>query len=102
MSSSAANVPSLVRRMAGMLWLAAGVLYVVTLASVFAGANYLIERNLDKQARQLLPVFDDLSVQLLLSPGSSAFGRIESYAKRIPDIGLVRVYDKRDLRVLAE
>ncbi len=102
MSSKAAGRPSLIRRVAASLWLSATILYVLTLASMIIGGNYLIERNLEKQARQLLPVFDDLSVQLLLSPASSALGRIESYAQRIPDIGLVRVYDKHDLRVLAE
>jgi two-component system sensor histidine kinase/response regulator len=102
MSSSAAGRPSLVRRVAASLWLSSILLYLLTLASMIAGGNYLIERSLDKQARQLLPVFDDLSVQLLLTPGSSALERIESYAARIPDIGLVRVYDKHTLRVLAE
>jgi signal transduction histidine kinase/DNA-binding response OmpR family regulator/HPt (histidine-containing phosphotransfer) domain-containing protein len=102
MSNSALGRPSLVRRVAASLWLSMALLYLLTLASMIAGGNYLIERNLDKQARQLLPVFDDLSVQLLLTPGSSALGRIESYAARIPDIGLVRVYDRHTLRVLAE
>ncbi len=102
MSSSAQGRPSLVRRLAASLWLSSALLYLLTLASMIAGGNYLIERNLEKQARQLLPVFDDLSVQLLLSPGSSALQRIETYAARIPDIGLVRVYDQRTLKVLAE
>ncbi len=102
MSSSAAGRPSLIRRVAASLWLSMAVLYLLTLAAMFAGGNYLIERNLDQQARQLLPVFDDLSVQLLLSPGSGAPGRIDSYAARIADIGLVRVYDSKTLQVLAE
>ncbi|WP_426105423.1 response regulator [Massilia sp. TSP1-1-2] len=102
MSSDAMQRPSLVRRMAAMLWFAAVLAYVITLVSMVAGANYLIERNLDQQARQLLPMFDDLSVQVLLSPESSARSRISSYAARIPDIGLVRVYDRRNLAVLAE
>ncbi|QYF92162.1 response regulator [Massilia sp. PAMC28688] len=102
MSSDTGQRPSLVRRMAAMLWFAAVLAYVTTLVSMVAGANYLIERNLDQQARQLLPVFDDLSAQVLLSPESSARSRISSYASRIPDIGLVRVYDKRALAVLAE
>jgi len=102
MSSNAAQRPSLVRRMAAMLWFAAALAYLITLVSMVAGANYLIERNLDKQARQLLPVFDDLSAQLLLSPESSARTRITNYAMRIPDIGLVRVYDKQGTQVLAE
>ncbi|MES2296897.1 MAG: response regulator [Pseudomonadota bacterium] len=102
MSNKAKLRPSLVRRMASMLWLAAVVLYLVTLASMVAGGNYLIERDLEKQAMQLLPVFDDLGVQVLVTPESSAAHRIETYAARIPDIGLVRVYDRRGLRVLAE
>ena len=102
MSSDALQRPSLVRRMAAMLWFAAVLAYVITLVSMVAGANYLIERNLDQQARQLLPVFDDLSAQVLLSPESSARSRISSYAARIPDIGVVRVYDRRTLLVLAE
>ena len=102
MSSDAATRPSLVRRMAAMLWFAAALAYLVTLISMVAGANFLIERNLDQQARQLLPVFDDLSVQVLLSPESSARTRIASYAQRIPDIGIVRVYDKHGTRVVAE
>jgi signal transduction histidine kinase/DNA-binding response OmpR family regulator len=102
MSSDAAARPSLVRRMAAMLWFASVLSYVIMLVSMVAGANYLIERNLDQQARQLLPAFDDLSVQVLLSPESSARSRISNYATRIPDIGVVRVYDKRGLVVLAE
>ena len=102
MSSDAATRPSLVRRMAGMLWFAAALAYLVTLISMVAGANFLIERNLDQQARQLLPVFDDLSVQVLLSPQSSARSRIASYAQRIADIGIVRVYDKLGQQVVAE
>ncbi len=102
MSSDAQARPSLVRRMAAMLWFASVLAYVITLVSMVAGANYLIERNLDQQARQLLPVFDDLAAQVLLSPESSARSRISAYAARIPDIGLVRVYDKRTLDILAE
>jgi len=102
MSSNAALRPSLVRRMAAMLWLAATLAYLITLVSMVAGANYLIERNLDKQARQLLPAFDDLSAQVLLSPQSSARERINSYAAHIPDIGLVRIYDRGGQRVVAE
>ena len=102
MSSDATWRPSLVRRMAAMLWFAATLAYLVTLISMVAGANFLIERNLDQQARQLLPVFDDLSAQLLLSPESSARTRIAAYAARIPDIGLVRVTDKSGAIVLAE
>ena len=102
MSSDAAQRPSLVRRMAAMLWFAAALAYLVTLISMVAGANFLIERNLDQQARQLLPVFDDLSVQVLISPESSAPARIANYAARIPDIGLVRVYDKTGTITLAE
>jgi signal transduction histidine kinase/HPt (histidine-containing phosphotransfer) domain-containing protein/ActR/RegA family two-component response regulator len=102
MSSNAAQRPSLVRRMAAMLWLAATLAYLITLVSMVAGANYLIEQNLDKQARQLLPTFDDLSAQVLLSPQSSARERISSYAARIPDIGLVRIYDRGGQQVVAE
>ncbi len=102
MSSDAMQRPSLVRRMAGMLWLAAALAYLVMLVSMVAGASYLIERNLDQQARQLLPAFDDLSAQVLLSPQSSARERISSYAARIPDIGLVRIYDRGGQTVVAE
>ncbi|MES2318936.1 MAG: ATP-binding protein [Pseudomonadota bacterium] len=102
MSSNASQRPSLVRRMAGMLWLAAALAYLVMLVSMTAGASYLIERNLDQQARQLLPVFDDLSAQVLLSPESSARERISSYAARIPDIGMVRIYDRGGKTVVAQ
>ena len=102
MSSNADQRPSLVRRMAAMLWFAAGLAYAVTLVSMVAGASYLIERNLDQQARQLLPMFDDLSVQVLLSPESSARERISNYAARIPDIGLVRIYDRGGRNVVTE
>ena len=94
--------PSLVRRMAFMLWVAAALFYLATAASIVVGGNYLIERNLDKQARQLLPVFDDLSVPLFFSAESGALQRIKNYATPIADIGLVRVYDQQRLRVLAE
>jgi signal transduction histidine kinase/DNA-binding NarL/FixJ family response regulator len=102
MSSNAAQRPSLVRRMAGMLWLAAALAYLITLVSMTVGANYLIERNLDQQARQLLPAFDDLGAQVLLSPESSARERIGNYAARIPDIGMVRIYDRGGQVVVAE
>ncbi len=102
MSSNPAARPSLVRRMAAMLWLAAALAYLITLVSMVAGASYLIERNLDQQARQLLPVFDDLSAQVLLSPESSARERIINYAARIPDIGMVRIYDRGGKAVVAE
>ncbi len=102
MSSNPCIRRSLVRRMASMLWVAAGLFYLATMTGIFIGGNYLIERNLEKQARQLLPVFDDLSVPLFFSSESSALQRIRSYAAPIADIGLVRVYDKQRLRVLAE
>ena len=102
MSSNSAARPSLVRRMAAVLWLAAALAYLITLVSMVAGASYLIERNLDQQARQLLPAFDDLSAQVLLSPESSARERINSYAARIPDIGLVRIYDRGGQTVVAQ
>jgi signal transduction histidine kinase/HPt (histidine-containing phosphotransfer) domain-containing protein/FixJ family two-component response regulator len=102
MSSNSAQRPSLVRRMAAMLWLAAALAYIVTLVSMVAGASYLIERNLDQQARQLLPAFDDLAAQVLLSPASSARDRINSYAARIPDLGTVRIYDRSGQNVVAQ
>ena len=102
MSSDTALRPSIVRRVAGMLWFAAALAYVVTLVSMIAGANYLIERNLQQQAQQLLPVFDELGAQVLLSPLGSARARLSSYARRIPDIGQVRVYDKSGAMVIAE
>ena len=93
---------SLVRRMAYVLLSAAAQFYVVTLVSVFYGGNYLIEKSLEKQARQLLPVFDDLSAPLFFSSQSSALERIANYAEPITDIALVRVYDKERTQVLAE
>jgi signal transduction histidine kinase/CheY-like chemotaxis protein len=93
---------SLVRRMGLMLLGAAALFYLTVLASVFLGGNYLIEKNLEKQARQLLPVFDDMSAPLFFSSGSSALERITNYAAPLTDIGLVRIYDKNRLRVLAE
>ena len=93
---------SLVRRMGYMLLGAAVLFYFATLASVFFGGNYLIEKNLEKQARQLLPVFDDLSIPLFFSAKSSALDRIASYAEPITDISLVRVYDRERTRVIAE
>ena len=102
MSSDPAHRPSIVRRVAGMLWFAAALAYAVTLVSMIAGANYLIERNLQQQAQQLLPVFDELGAQVLLSPLGSARARLSGYARRIPDIGKVRVYDKSGSMVIAE
>lgn len=93
---------SLVRRMGFMLLGAAALFYLATLVSVFIGGNYLIEKNLEKQARQLLPVFDDLSAPLFFSSQSSALERIANYAEPITDIALVRVYDVDRTNVLAE
>jgi signal transduction histidine kinase/CheY-like chemotaxis protein/HPt (histidine-containing phosphotransfer) domain-containing protein len=102
MSTDPAQRPSIVRRVAAMLWFAAALAYAVTLVSMIAGANYLIERNLQQQAQQMLPVFDELGAQVLLSPLSSARGRLANYAGRIPDIGQVRIYDKSGAMVVAE
>jgi signal transduction histidine kinase/DNA-binding response OmpR family regulator/HPt (histidine-containing phosphotransfer) domain-containing protein len=102
MSSRPRNSPSLIKRVRSMMFGAVAVLYLVTLFSTFLGGNYLISSNLEKQARQLLPVFDDMSAPLFFSSASNAIERIADHAAPIPDIGVVRVYDKKTLRVLAE
>ncbi|HEU0202362.1 MAG TPA: histidine kinase dimerization/phospho-acceptor domain-containing protein [Burkholderiaceae bacterium] len=93
---------SLVRRVRTMVISAAAVSYVVTLASLFWVANYQIEKNLEQQARHLLPVFDDLSVPLFFSDQSAAAERIAGYARTVTDIGLVRIYVKDGLHLLAQ
>jgi signal transduction histidine kinase/CheY-like chemotaxis protein/HPt (histidine-containing phosphotransfer) domain-containing protein len=50
----------------------------------------------------LIPVFDDLSAPLFFSPSSKAPERIDSYGKQIPDVGLVRIYNWENLRILTE
>jgi two-component system, sensor histidine kinase and response regulator len=102
MSSRLPGSPSLIKRVRSMMFGAVAVLYLVTLFSTFLGGNYLISSNLEKQARQLLPVFDDMSAPLFFSSASNAIERIADHAAPIPDIGVVRVYDKKTLRVLAE
>jgi signal transduction histidine kinase/CheY-like chemotaxis protein/HPt (histidine-containing phosphotransfer) domain-containing protein len=101
MSNSSQSSPSLIKRVRSMMFGAVAVLYIATLFSTFLGGNYLIASNLEKQAQQLLPVFDDMSAPLFFSSSSNAIERITDYAKRIPDIGVVRIYDKKTLRVLA-
>jgi signal transduction histidine kinase/CheY-like chemotaxis protein/HPt (histidine-containing phosphotransfer) domain-containing protein len=93
---------SLVRRMGAMLSGAATLFYLLTLASMFFGGNYLIEKNLEKQAYQLLPVFDDLSLPLFSSQENNTLHRIAHYATPIADIGLLRIYEKKRMQVLAE
>ena len=102
MSSKLEFSTSLAKRMGSMLTGAAVLFYLFVLVGVFLGSNYLIEKNLDKQANQLLPVFDDLSAPLFFSSQSNALERITQYARPIADIGLVRLYDKETLHILAE
>ena len=102
MSSKLHNRHSLIKRVRSMLLWAVMVMYLATLACTFFGGNYLLASNLEKQGRQLLPVFDDLGAPLFFSTGSNALERITKYALSIPDIGLIRVYDKDRMQVLAE
>ena len=102
MSSRVSKSPSLIKRVRSMMFGAVAVLYLVTLFSTFLGGNYLISNNLEKQAKQLLPVFDDMSAPLFFSPASNAMERIAEQARPIPEIGVVRIYDKKTLHVLAE
>lgn len=93
---------SLIERVRSMLLWAVTVMYLTTLACTFFGGNYILATNLEKQGRQLLPVFDDMGAPLFFSSNSNALERITRYALPIPDIGMVRVYDKEHMRVLAE
>ena len=102
MSNKLHNRHSLIERVRSMLLWAVMVMYLATLACTFFGGNYLLATNLEKQGRQLLPVFDDLGAPLFFSSNSNALERITKYARPIPDIGLVRVYDKDRMQVLAE
>jgi signal transduction histidine kinase/CheY-like chemotaxis protein/HPt (histidine-containing phosphotransfer) domain-containing protein len=94
--------PSLIKRVRSMMFGAVAVLYVVTMFSTFLGGNYLAASNLEKQAKQLLPTFDDMGAPLFFSSSSHALDRIAEQARSIPDVGVVRIYDKKTLRVLAE
>ncbi|HYD79330.1 MAG TPA: response regulator [Paucimonas sp.] len=102
MSNNPNRRPSLIKRVRSMMLGAVTVLYVVTLFSTFLGGNYLIATNLEKQARQLLPVFDDMGAPLFFSSSSQAMERIAGHAGPIPDIGVVRFYDKKTMHLLAE
>ena len=101
MSNERHNRNSLLWRVRIMLLWAVALLCFLTLASTFLGGNYLIAASMEKQGRQLLPVIDDMSAPLFFSPGSSALERIANYASPIPDIGVVRIYSKENMRVLA-
>lgn len=102
MSNKARPESSIVKRIGIVLLGVTLLFYLIVLAGVFVSCNYLIEKNLEKQARQLLPIFDELSAPLFFSSSSNAELRIVDYARPIEDIGMVRVYDKENLRVLAQ
>ncbi len=93
---------SIVKRMRAILWRAAGFFYLVTLAGIIFGSNYLIEKGLEKQAHQLLPVFDDISIPLFSSSQNDVLKKISDYATPITDIAMVRIYDHRHLKLLAQ
>jgi hypothetical protein len=88
--------------MGSMLLGAAAIFYLMVVTGVLIGGNYLIEKNLAKQARHLMPVFDEISVPLFFTSGGNAADRLANYARSVPDIGVVRVYDKNFLVVMAE
>jgi signal transduction histidine kinase/CheY-like chemotaxis protein/HPt (histidine-containing phosphotransfer) domain-containing protein len=93
---------SLIQRIGSLLLGGAVLFYAVFILSIFLACNYLIEKNLEKQARQLIPVFDDLSAPLFFSPSSAAPERIAAYSQQIPDVGMVRIYNREQLRLLAQ
>ncbi|MDQ9171452.1 response regulator [Oxalobacteraceae bacterium R-40] len=102
MSSKSGFETSLIQRIGSILLGGAALFYAVIILSVFLACNYLIEKNLEKQALQLIPVFDELSAPLFFSPSSKAPERIAGYSRQIPDVGMVRVYNGENLSVLAE
>jgi len=102
MSNDTDNRRGLIGRVRSMLIWATLVLFLVTCATTFFGGNYLIASNLEKQGRQLVPVFDDMSAPLFFSASSNAVERIARHATPIPDIAVVRIYDRKDGRILAE
>ncbi len=102
MSSRSGFESSLTQRIGSILLGGAALFYAVLIVSIFLACNYLIEKNLEKQARQLVPVFDELSAPLFFSPASEAPERIANYGRQIPDVGMVRIYEKENLRILAQ
>jgi signal transduction histidine kinase/CheY-like chemotaxis protein/HPt (histidine-containing phosphotransfer) domain-containing protein len=102
MSNKTSSETSLIQRIGSILLGAAALFYAVIIFSIFLVCNFLIEKNLEKQAMHLLPVFDGLSAPLFFSPSSEAPERIANYGRQIPDVGMVRIYDREQLRVLTE
>ncbi|MGV3740956.1 MAG: histidine kinase dimerization/phospho-acceptor domain-containing protein, partial [Burkholderiaceae bacterium] len=102
MFNKTSSETSLIQRIGSILLGGAALFYAVLIVSIFLACNYLIENNLEKQAKQLIPVFDELSTPLFLSPTSEAPERIANYGRQIPDIGTVRIYEKGSLRILAQ
>jgi CheY-like chemotaxis protein/signal transduction histidine kinase/HPt (histidine-containing phosphotransfer) domain-containing protein len=93
---------SLIQRVRVILLSAALLFYVAALTCIFFGGNFLLEKNLEKEAQLLLPEFANASQPLLLSPDNKAQQQIASRAAHINDIGSIRIYANDPLRVLAE
>ena len=93
---------SFIKRMRSILWRTAAVFYLTTLAGILLGGNYLIEKNLEKQARLLLLVFQDIASPLFAGPDNKISKKIADYAAPIGEIAVVRLYDRNTLKLLAE
>ncbi|MGZ3237708.1 MAG: response regulator [Burkholderiaceae bacterium] len=93
---------SLIQRVRVILLSAATLFYLAALAIIILGGNYLIEKNLEKEAQLLLPEFADASRPLFLSADNKPQQLIANQAARINDIGSIRIYSKDLLRLLAE
>ncbi|HEY8101672.1 MAG TPA: response regulator [Burkholderiaceae bacterium] len=93
---------SLIQRVRVILLSAATLFYLAALTIIILGGNYLIEKNLEKEAQLLLPEFADAGKPLFLSQDSKTQQLIPNQAARINDIGSIRIYAKDQLRLLAE
>src|SRR5438105_194679 len=74
---------SFIKRLRSILWRTAALFYLTTLAGILIGGNYLIEKNLEKQAHQLLLIFQDIATPLLGGSDNAALAKISTYAAPI-------------------
>ncbi|MGZ3158005.1 MAG: response regulator [Burkholderiaceae bacterium] len=93
---------SLIQRVRVILLSAAILFYLASISCVFIGANYLIEKNLEKEAQMLLPGFVSAGRTLLSSTENKIQNSISDKAAAINDIGSIRIYSKDQLHLLAQ
>lgn len=93
---------SLVKRVISLflIWTVFG--NIVALGGLWWFSHYLIEQNLEKQALQLLPEFDNRGASLYFSNSNETLKAIAAFAQTIDDISYIRYYDTDTILVVGQ